>query len=70
MTTNNTMNEYRVTIFKKFPAHDEMGGITYTTTAKNKSQAIRFIRREASDDGHIGMGQGRYTIRAEEVENP
>lgn len=60
--------EYSVTIIKRHPTRGEEGGLKYTTTAKNRAQAIRYIRRQATDDGHIGQGQGRYTIFATEIE--
>ncbi len=60
--------QYQVTIKKQHPAHDERDGLVYDdVSAKDKAQAIRFIRRQAEGDGHIGSGQGRYTITAIET---
>lgn len=60
---------YQVTIRKAFPAHDEREGLTYEIEAKDKAQAIRYGRRQASDDGHVGAEQGRYAISAKEVQD-
>lgn len=62
------MKTYKVTITKAQPAHDERGGISYEFEAKDKAQAIRHGRRQATDDGHVGQGQGRYSVAAVEFQ--
>lgn len=59
-----SMQNFIVTILKKNPAYDERAGITYRETAKDKATAIRRVRHEATMDGHIGQGQGCYSITA------
>jgi hypothetical protein len=69
MDSNKAFKSYTVTIRKPVEAWDEARGITYThVRATSKREAIESTRRKATNDGHIGYGQGRYTISAEEVE--
>jgi hypothetical protein len=65
--TGTTERQYRVTIRKRHPAWDETNGIVYTVNATGKSRAIRDARRMAEDGGHVGSGQGHYTMTAEDV---
>lgn len=61
--------KYTVTINKQSPSYDEKNGISYDIEAKTKTDAIRYARRQATDDGHVGTGQGKYSISAlEKVE--
>ncbi len=59
---------FNVTIRFQYPAYDEKFGITYfDIDARSKSEAIRFARREALNDGHVGTGgKGRVTFTAVE----
>ena len=64
---NTEPRTYRVTLRFQYPAWDEKDGITYTQTATSKSQAIRYTRRDAQDDGHLpAHGKGRATLIATE----
>lgn len=58
---------YVVSIFKRFPAHNERNGFRYIVTATAKRKAIAEGRRQATNDGHVGFGQGRYSISATEA---
>lgn len=58
---------FLVTLRFQYPAWDEKDGIVYRISAKDRAQAIRYARRQASDDGHTsGMAcvHGRTTYRA------
>lgn len=61
------MKEYRVTMFKKYPAWDEHNGILDFVHAENREQAIRFVRRQFRLDGHLDRLTGPVTWRAEVV---
>ena len=60
--------DYVVTIRFQYPLPGQEKGITYETEATSKSDAIKKVRKEAELDGHIpSLGQGRWTLTAEEV---
>ena len=63
------MKTYEVTCILQYPAWDEKDGFTVEVTAKSKSDAIKSARRDFESRGLIGCGQGRYTMKAVEVEN-
>lgn len=58
---------FTVTVKKQFPAWDEVNGIVYCVDARNKAEATKDVRRKAVNDGHVGFGQGRYTVSAVEA---
>ena len=60
---------FNVTIRFQYPAWDELNGITYyDISARSKSEAIKEVRRQAYNDGHVGTGgKGRVTFSAEEA---
>lgn len=58
---------YEVTLRFQFPAWDERDGISYTIEAETKSDAIRYARRQAENDGHACGGRGRYWFSAVEA---
>lgn len=62
------MQEYRdytVTLRFQFPAWDEMDGIPFHLSARNKSEAVRQTRKLAARDGHTpARGKGRATFTA------
>lgn len=58
--------EFKVTVTFQHPAHDERNGIEYRTFARNKAQANRNIRRQASDDGHT-TGRRAY-FKAQQID--
>ncbi|HEU0196157.1 MAG TPA: hypothetical protein VFQ88_02945 [Nevskiaceae bacterium] len=61
---------YNVRLTYENPAWDEVDGIVYPgIVAAGKREAIKLVRRRASDDGHT-IGRGRYWFRAEEVDSP
>ena len=61
---------YDVTVRFQYPAWDEVNGIVYPEIyARNKAEAIKFARRDAYNDGHVGTGgKGRVTFTATEAE--
>jgi hypothetical protein len=61
---------YNVTIRFQYPAWDEVDGIVYRDIqATCKSDAIKQVRREAENDGHVpGIGKGRASFKAVEVD--
>jgi len=62
------MIKYCVTLRFQFPAWDEKEGIIYYITAKSKSEAIKWTRKNAERDGHTsGAQKGRITFKAEEI---
>ena len=61
-----TTTTYKVTLRFQYPAHDERDGIPFEFEAKSKSQAIRYARRQAENDGHLCGGKGRVTFTARE----
>lgn len=62
------MKTYKVTCKLQYPAWDEKDGFTVEVAAKSKSDAIKSARSELEYRGHIGCGQGRYTMTAVEAE--
>jgi len=58
----NKMKNYIVIIRFKFPAWDEKCGLRYEVKAKNKSDAIKQVRKLSENYGHVGV---RY-YKAEE----
>lgn len=62
--------KYRVTLNFQYPAHGDRQGITYEVEARSKSDAIKEGRRQMERDGHAGtgVGKGRQTFKAEEIE--
>lgn len=59
---------YIVTLRFQFPAWDEKDGITFEEQARSKSDAIRYARSQATNDGHSATGKGRATFTAKEAE--
>jgi len=69
-TEDRQMTEYRVTLRFQFPAWNEKSGIPFLVHARNKSEAIKYAKRQAERDGHIGghaAGSGRASFKAEVV---
>jgi hypothetical protein len=54
---------YEVTVTFAAPAWDERDGIRYRVTARDKSQANRYARRRAYDDGHTVGRRAYFTAR-------
>jgi hypothetical protein len=46
---------YKVLMRFKSPAWDEVEGIEYQVTADNKADAVKRARRQADNDGHMGV---------------
>lgn len=64
---NNEYRSYEVTAMPKFPAWDEHEGYKYEISARSKSEAIKYARRQAFDDGHT-IGRVVY-FSAKEMES-
>jgi len=60
------VKQYRVTLQFKEPAWDEQDGIPYEVYAVSKSEAIKYVRKKAYNDGHT-IGRGRYSLKAVEI---
>lgn len=62
------MTNFKITLIFQFPAWDEVDGIDYFFSAKNKTDAIKQARRQAEHDGHAIGGRGRYWFKAVETD--
>lgn len=65
---NAEFKQYEVVLRFQFPAWDEKDGIKFEAVARNKSEAIRYARRQADLDGHLCGGKGRVSFKASEVQ--
>jgi hypothetical protein len=63
--TEASKKEWDVRLSFQYPAWDETDGIWYRgISAKSKSEANAYARRQADRDGHLGSGKGRATFTA------
>lgn len=60
------MKKYQVLMLFRYPAWDEKNGYTYEVTAKSKTEACKFARRNSENDGHSGA---RYFTATELIED-
>ncbi len=62
--TAQAVQNYEVVLRFQHPAHDEKDGILFEVQATNKSDAIKYARREADKAGHLVGGKGRVSFKA------